>query len=175
MMIRFRDLEVPVAVGLLVLSAFLGITGWNRQPSNGKEIIGGQTVNMPIDPFVYELGKACEEENNCTETKACGAWNAPAFPGDVRPDRCGSPNAYQWEPVQGAPTTNCKLSNQNVCYRYLNETYLPGICATSTWKCKWEEEMIGGQLVGICKPVRQLPAAEFWAVNCHSLYVFGIE
>ena len=45
-MIRFRDLEVPVAVGLLLLSAALGITGWNGQPSNGKEITGGQ-IGLP--------------------------------------------------------------------------------------------------------------------------------
>jgi hypothetical protein len=174
MMIRFRDLEVPVAVGLLVLSAFLGITGWKGQPSNGKEITGGQTVNVPIGPYIYEWDKACEEENNCTETKACAAWFAPAFNGDVRPDRCGSPNAYQWEPVPDAPTTNCKPSN-NVCYRYLNETYLPGICATSIWKCEWKEEMIGGQSVGICNAVRQMSAAEIWAANCNSLFVVGIE
>ena len=79
MMNRFRDLEVPVAVGVLLLSAFLGITGWKGQPSNGKEITGGQTVNVPIGPFIYEWQKACEEENNCTETKACAAWFAPAF------------------------------------------------------------------------------------------------
>lgn len=35
--------------------------------------------------------------------------------------------------------------------------------------------MIGGQLVGICNSVRQMPAAEFWAVNCNSLFVVGIE
>jgi len=91
-------------------------------------------------------------------------------------DRIGAvpPNAYQWEPVPDAPTTNCKPANQNICYRYLNETYLPGICATSIWKCEWEEEMIGGESVGICKPKKQKAAAELWAANCNSLFV-GIE
>ena len=93
MMIRFRDLEVPVAVGLLLLSAALGITGWNGQPSNGKDITG---VQIGTPPVILEPFSECLQDRICLGTLACGT---------LRDDQCAG--EYEWKPTDSDIQTNC--------------------------------------------------------------------
>lgn len=148
-MIRFRDLEVPVAVGLLVLSAFLGITGWNRQPSNGKEITGGQ-IGLP-DLVFFSFESKCDEDPVCLGTQACGANRFQ--------DQCEE-GTYEWVPVEDSPATNCfDATNQFLFCGQLIGGPVDFVCATTIVKCEKTEqrETINGKVVTIvvCKPVRQ--------------------
>jgi|LakMenE18May11ns_1017448.scaffolds.fasta_scaffold9903669_1 hypothetical protein len=161
MTIRFRDLEVPVAVGLLVLSAFLGITGWNRQPSNGTEITGGQIVGPPVG---VQVGSACEDEVYCMETRACTAWNNPT-PGVNDPYNCEGENAYQWHGIEGSPDTNCKPKDNSTCSSVFGDQGTP--CARSIWKCRFElfpNEK--GEIVGRCYATLEENEVLFMAKDC---------
>jgi len=160
-MIRFRDLEVPVAVGLLVLSAFLGITGWNRQPSNGTEITGGQIAGPPVG---VQPGSDCKDEVYCIETRACAAWNMP-MPGVDDPYSCDGGNAYQWHRIEGSPVTNCKPKDNSTCSSAVADQGAP--CATSVWKCNFElKPNDEGKIVGRCYPTLENNVVSFMAKDC---------
>ena len=124
-MIRFRDLEVPVAVGLLVLSAFLGISGWNGQPSNGKEIIGGQ-IQAP--PILITLYAECSDDGICYGTPGCGTYTQA---------ECADDNLYEWQSTGSAIKTNCFDSSAYlaVCAQFAQGPQA-AVCATSTMKCR---------------------------------------
>ena len=121
MMIRFRDLEVPVAVGLLVLSAFLGITGWKGQPSNGKEITGGQIGGPPV---TLVPSSECLEDGICFGTGPCGTHTD---------DMCAG--WYEWTSTGSDIQTNCFAAAWWLCA-------IPAQgpqevkCATATKRCK---------------------------------------
>ena len=126
MMIRFRDLEVPVAVGLLLLSAALGITGWNGQPSNGKEITGGQ-IGFP-DFVFFSFESSCNEDPICLGTQGCGAnrWQ----------DECEE-GTYEWVPANNVPATNC-FDAKNLwlfCAQFIGGP-VDFVCATTIVKCE---------------------------------------
>jgi hypothetical protein len=121
MMIRFRDLEVPVAVGLLVLSAFLGITGWNRQPSNGTEITGGQ---IGVPPVFLVSSSECLEDGICSGTGPCGTHFD---------DLCAG--WYEWKSTGSEIQTNCFATAWWWCAIPAQGPQAV-ICATATKKCK---------------------------------------
>ena len=146
-MIRFRDLEVPVAVGLLVLSAFLGITGWNGQPSNGKEITGGQ-IGLP-DLVFFSFESKCNEDPICLGTLGCGAnrWQ----------DECEG--AYEWVPVPDVPATSC-FDAKNLwlfCAQFIGGP-VDFVCATTIVKCGKNEyaTTVNGvpKIIVICEGVQ---------------------
>jgi hypothetical protein len=147
MMIRLRNLEVPVAVGLLVLSAALGITGWNGHPSNGTEITGGQ-IQAP--PILVTLFAECFDDYICSGTQGCGTYTQA---------QCDAGNLYEWEPTDSAFTTNCFNSSAflAVCAQFA-EGPQSAVCATATMQCKRVKVMgldIEGNPVEAwdCKPI----------------------